>query len=178
MKRTTRHPDHHGLTPDGWEPSNDCKAARGRVRKLLDRWLGADALWVQRHIAVCPRCRWRFAALAKVDVALSLLKSEPHAVDLLARANSAAVGVLRHDLRECEQACQLKVRRPVPTLWERAGNYSHSVANLAACIVLLALMKVGVITSMRDFSAKGQDAIEQYYAAQVGRDVADEIFTA
>jgi len=148
------------------------------VRKLLDRWLGADALWVQRHIAACPRCRRRFAGLAKVDLALSLVKSQPHTVDLLARANSAAVRVLRHDLRESEQACDLRVRRPVPTLWERAGRYSHSVTNLAACIVLVALMKVGVMTSMRDFSSKGQHAIEQYYAAQVGRDMADEIFTA
>jgi hypothetical protein len=65
---------------------------------------------------------------------------------------------------------------PEPKLLERCGKYSHSAANVAACIAILLLMKIGVFSSMDMFQTQGQKVIKQYYASRVGDDLADEIF--
>jgi hypothetical protein len=66
-------------------------------RRLLDtahRRFGLDAPWVRRHVASCPKCQQRLAGLTKVDLALSVIKSQPHRLDLLTRANTAAIRML------------------------------------------------------------------------------------
>ncbi len=50
------------------------------------------------------------------------------------------------------------------------------MANLAACIVILLLMKIGVFSSMDKFHNQGQRVMKQYYARQVGEDLAEEVF--
>ena len=94
------------------------------------------------------------------------------------RANAQAIGVLKHSLREAPKARKLKVMQPEPKLLERWSKYKHSAANAAACIAILFLMKTGVFSSMDKFQTEGQKAIRQYYAAQVGQDLADELFSA
>ena len=140
--------------------------------------IGPDADWVQNHIANCPRCRRRLAAAGKVNLALSLIKSQPHNLDLLMRANTQAIGVLKHSLRNCHKANKLKTILPEPTLFEKCGKYKTSIANVAACIAILFLMKVGVFSSMDKFQTQGQKAVKNYYASQIGEELADEIFSA
>jgi hypothetical protein len=65
---------------------------------------------------------------------------------------------------------------PEPKLLERWGKYRCSAANLAACIAILFLMKIGVFSSMNEFQTQGQKIIRQYYTSQVGEDLADEVF--
>ncbi len=148
------------------------------MQKLLSRWLGEDAMWVQRHMAGCPKCQKRFTSLGKVDVALSLIKSEPHRLDLLMRANSKTVNVLKHGVRGSDKACKLSRKLPDLTVWQRLGKYSSSAINVAACLALVVLMKVGIVSSMDKFHSTGCDVVENYYASQVGQDISDEIFTA
>lgn len=104
------------------------------------------------------------------------MKSQPHALDLLMRANTQAISVLKHSLRREPKALKLERKLPQPKLLERCSHYGNSAANLAACIVILLLMKIGVFSSMNNLHTQGQKVIKQYYTKQVGQDLADEIF--
>lgn len=157
---------------------NKCKKVRNWLYKVINTRVSLDANWVQSHIASCPRCQRRFAAIGKVNLALSIIKSQPHKLDLLKRANAQAIGVLKHSLREAPKAQKLKKIMPEPKLLERLGKYNHSAVNAAACITILLLMKVGIFSSMEKFQTEGQKIVKDYYAKQVGQDLADEIFTA
>ena len=157
---------------------NKCKIIRKRLFSIVSEHFGLNADWVQNHISTCPRCQQRFASLGKVHLALSIIKSQPHKLNLLMRANTHAVNVLKHDLRNAPKANKLRYLQPEPTLLERFDKYKYSVANTAACIAILCMMKIGVFSSMEKFQSEGQKTIKQYYAAQAGQDLADEIFTA
>jgi len=140
--------------------------------------LRLDAGWVQKHIANCPRCQARIVGVGKVELALSLVKSQRHHLDLLMRANEQAVGVLKHSLRQAPKAEKLKKALPEPTLSERLCKYKHSAANVAACLAILFLMKIGIFCSMDRFQTRSQQVLKQYYAKYIGQDLADEIFKA
>jgi len=94
------------------------------------------------------------------------------------RANTQAIGVLKHSLRRARKAQKLKRSLPTPGLLQKCAKYGHSLANLAACIVILLLMKVGVFSAANRFQTEGEKAVRQYYVAQVGKDLANDIFTA
>ena len=157
---------------------NKCRRIRAWLYKAINSRFGLDADWVQNHIANCMRCQRRMASIGKVNLAMSIIKSQPHKLDLLMRANTQAIGVLKHSLRQAPKARKLKEARPEPKLLERWSKYKHSAANAAACIAILFLMKIGVFSSMDKFQTEGQKVIRQYYAAQVGQDLADELFSA
>lgn len=155
-----------------------CRQIRTWLREVLTRSFGLDAKWVQNHISNCLKCQRRFVSAGKVNLALSLLKSQPHTIDLLMRANAQAIGVLKHSLREAPKAQELQKKVPEPKLLEKCSKYRHSVANVAACISILLLVKIGVFSSMDKFQSRSQEIFRQYYAEHIGQDMADEIFTA
>jgi hypothetical protein len=158
--------------------SNKCRRIRGWLYKAIINRFNLDGDWVQNHIANCPRCNRRLADVGKVNLALSAIKSQPHKLDLLKRANTQAIGVLKHSLREAPKAEKLKTMLPEPKMFAKCGKYAHSAANVAACITILLLMKIGVFSSMDTFQNQGQKVVEHYYASQVGEDLADDIFSA
>ena len=157
---------------------NSCRRIRDWLYSVASRHLDPGAEWLQNHISNCPRCRKRFAAYCKVNLALSLLKSQPHRFDLLMCANLQAIGVLKHSLREAPKAERLRQTLPEPKLREACGKYMHSTANVAACLGTLFLMRIGLFSSVDKFQTQGQDVVKQYYACQVGEDLADEVFSA
>ena len=155
---------------------NKCRKIRARLRDAIRSRFSLEANWVQKHIANCPRCQRRFASIGKVNLALSLMKSQPHGLDLLMRANTQAVGVLKHSLREAPKAQKIKTMQPEPKLLEKCSVYKHSAANVAACIAILLLTKISVFSSMDKFQTQGQKAFKQYYVNHVGEDLANDIF--
>ena len=155
---------------------NKCRRIRAWLYKAISSRIGPEADWVQNHIANCPRCQRRLASAGRVNLALSVIKSQPHNLDLLMRANAQAIGVLKHTLRNKPRAQELKAKLPEPKSIERCGKYGHSVANVAACAAILLLMKTGVFSSLDRFQTRGQSVMKQYYASRVGEDMADDIF--
>lgn len=155
---------------------NNCKRIRAWLYETLSRCLSSEAGWLNEHISHCPRCQKRLISCGKVHLALSFIKSQPHEIDLLMRANTQAIAVLKHSLRNEPKAHKLEKKLPEPKMFERCSKYGNSAANFAACIVILLLMKIGVFSSMDQFHTQGQKVIKQYYARQVGKDLADEIF--
>ena len=156
--------------------NNRCRRIRAWLYEAISSRFDVDAHWVQNHIENCPRCRRRLALAGKVNLALSVVKSQPHKLDLLMRANTQTIGVLKHSLRRAPKARKLRTMLPEPKLLERWGKYRCTAANLAACIAVLFLMKIGVFSSMNEFQTQGRKVIRQYYASQAGEDLADEVF--
>ena len=144
-----------------------------RSRAGID--LNAD--WVQRHIAGCPRCQRRFAALARVQLGLALLKSQAHGLDLLKHANARAIGVLSHGLRDQPKALELQTRLPGPTILDRIRLYRHSLAQTAACIAILVLSRIGVFSSMEYTQRQGHKTVKDYLDRNLGKDLADDLFS-
>jgi hypothetical protein len=142
----------------------------------MSSYFGFDTDRSQNHIAKCPRCQRRFVSHGKVNLALQFMKTQPHRLDLLMRANAQAIGVQKHSLRQTPKARQLRTMLPELKLLERYGKYGCFAANLAACIAILLLMKISVCSSMDKFHNEAQKVIKQYYARQVDQDLADEIF--
>ena len=156
--------------------NNRCRRIRAWLYEAISSRFDVDAHWVQNHIENCPRCRRRLALAGKVNLALSVVKSQPHKLDLLMRANTQTIGVLKHSLRGAPKARKLRTMLPEPKLMERWGKYRCTAANLAACIAVLFLMKIGVFSTMNEFQTQGRKVIRQYYNGQVGKDLADEVF--
>lgn len=159
-------------------PHNKCKRIRTWARNIIDSRLGCRAGWVQNHLATCPRCQRRLAAIGKVDLALAALRSQPHSLDLLSRANAQAIGVLRHSLQRAPKAQRLKQALPHPKFLERLSACRESLTNLAACLLIMLLVKVGVFSYMSGFQTEGRKVLNQYYSTQAGQDLADDVFTA
>lgn len=157
--------------------NNRCRKIRNWLYQVVSSRFGIDADWVHNHIATCPRCQRRTASIGKVNLALSLIKSQSHKLDLLSRANAQAISVLKHSLQAEPKARELKAAQPEPKLLERCAKYRQPATNLAACITVLLLMKTGVFSSMDKFQQEGQRTMKHYYA-QAGQDLADEIFSA
>jgi hypothetical protein len=155
---------------------NKCRRIRAWLYTAISRSFGPEAIWLNEHIMRCPRCQQRLIRCGKVNLALSFIKSQPHGLDLLMRANSQAIAVLKHSLRREPKAQELEKKIPEPEMLERCNKYGHSIANLAACIIILLLMKIGVFSSMDQFHNQGQKVMKQYYTRQVGEDLADEVF--
>ncbi len=155
---------------------NQCRKLR---TSLVEKTIGKlnRALWLQNHIAACPRCRARIARVARVDFALTLLKSQPHSSDLLARANISAISVLKHSLRESPKADKLK-QAESPNTWQKCGAHIIPLAKTAACLAVILIIKLGVLSSMDNFCKQGSSAVEHYYARHLGQEYADEIFSA
>lgn len=173
------------------EPRQDvspCRLARRRLfgptgpQHAKGRWsLGAgisvDSPWIQRHISVCPRCQKRFSGLGNVLLGLNLMKSQAHSLDLLKRANHSAVNVLKHDLRDSRKAIQLKTSLPTLTLAQRLRWASHGLCQMAACIAILVLSKIGVFSSIDRVQKQGQTTVKHFFDCKLGSDLSDDLFS-
>jgi hypothetical protein len=175
MKHLT---DNHesGLSRTDHGLEKGCRSLRQRLLASLGKGLGPQAAWVQRHAANCPRCRRRLAAWGKVELALSIIKSQPHRLDLLSRANSCAVKMLKRSLREAPKALALEQARPEPTVLQRSVRYRYRITNMAACVAILVLTRSGLFSSLDRATAGGEKFMKQYYAAHAGEDIAEDVF--
>lgn len=149
-----------------------------RIPRLFS-WGGIalEADWAQRHISTCSRCQQRFAALAKVQVGLSLLKSQVHSLDLLGRANAKTVAVLHRDLRNAPKAQHLRHASPRPLLRDRIRLYRQAFSQIAACFALLTLSKIGLFSSLEKAQKHGCTAMKHYYSQHIDEDMTDDLFT-
>jgi hypothetical protein len=171
------------------QSQSPCKLARKRLfgrDTATEDWTGPrfsrpgiamESPWIQRHISVCPRCQRRFAGLSRVSTGLNLIKSQPHSLELLKRANSAAINVLKHDLRESDKACQLKTCLPTPSLAQRIRGASRGLYQTAACIAILVLSKMSVFSSIDRMQKQGQTTVRHFYDCQLGTDLSEDLFS-
>ena len=151
----------------------------GRIRRWLAETVGnrldMTAGWVRRHVAECPRCRGELLGNGRLRMALLLLKTQPHAPDLLMRANRHAVAAMEHTLRAMPEAEKLRHAAPRRALSERIGRYSQALTHAAACLAILMLVRMGIFSSMTRVHDEGTRVVQQYYARHLDADILDDI---
>ena len=86
------------------------------------------------------------------------------------------INVLKHSLREVPKAQKLKTAKPELKLSQKLIWSLQPSMNIAACFLILVLMKCGLFSSIDKFQDQGRKAYKQYYANQVGEEIADELF--
>jgi hypothetical protein len=156
---------------------NYCRQLREWISRKLAESLSLNRSWIQNHIANCPRCQKRLAELGKVELALMLLKCQPHRLDLLMRANTQAISVLKHGLRNLPKAEKLRNAIPDLSFIEKCSKYKRPIVNVAACIFIAIIMKAGTFLSASQLESRGRKSMEHYYAVNAGEDIARDIFS-
>ena len=156
---------------------NKCKDLRRRLFDKLFRSLSLDSGWLAEHIADCKRCQQRLGHFGKVNVAFSLLKSQPHNLDLLMRANTQTVRVLKHGLRNSAKAAELKTQQPDLEPAEKCLRRNLPIFKAAACIAVILLLKTGIFTYMNRFQDKSASVIKHHYAKHLDQQMVDDIFS-
>ena len=160
----------------GKKIQNKCKSIRGRLSKAIASRLNLDSGWLAEHIATCPRCQKRLGNYGRVSLAMTLVKSQSHTLNLLAKANTQAINVLKHRLRETPKAETLKSAKPELSTFERCRRRAQPVLNAAACVMIIAISKAGIFSSIENTRKNGNTVARNYYAMHVGNEMADDIF--
>ncbi len=152
-----------------------CRSIRLRFAEAILDKLESTTGIVQRHLAECPRCRRLATGNARLRLAMQMLKTQPHDADLLMKANTRAIGVLKHKLRDLPQAEKLRHARPRVPIYARVGKYTEPVSRAAACLVILLVIRLGVFAAMTKIQDEGKTAIDEYYARNLDQDILDDL---
>ncbi|MEN6308196.1 MAG: hypothetical protein ABFD91_10605 [Anaerohalosphaeraceae bacterium] len=156
--------------------TNPCKTIRQRLVGMVDSVLNRGwGSYLRNHIDHCPKCAERLVGLQRVEFAFLLLKSQPHRLDLLTRANTAALGMLKHQLRFAPRADMLRTANPEPHWTSRYGPGFEKILNVAACLLIIVLIKCGTTSFLKDIHKDGSQIMHNYYAKNLGQDIADEL---
>ena len=156
---------------------NRCRKLRTHLIDVVAGKLD-HACWLHDHILTCPKCQARITRVGQVDLALTALRSQPHSLDLVMKANTRAISVLKHSLREAPKAERLQQLEPAGGPHEKYGKHIVPLSKTAACLAVVLFLKLGIFSSMDNFRKEGNAAVEHYYAKHLGQEFADEIFHA
>lgn len=128
------------------------------------------------HVSHCSRCQRRLAIISRVEIAMMLMKTQPQDVGLLARANNKALDTLKHSLRKAPQSAALRTTQSDLSRFEKIRPGLERVMNIAACIFVILMIKMGVSSSLMDYKQQGEAAIHSYYARNLDSQTFNEIF--
>ncbi len=154
---------------------NPCKAVRSR-RRLWRSLKERVHAHLSDHIATCPRCQKRLALANRVQLAFDLLKSQPQSPNLLAAANMKATGVLKHSLRNAPKSEKLRQSVQDQHWIEKKRPLLERMLNVAACLFVMAMIRMGVTSSLTDIRRQGETAVHNYYARNLDSQLLSEIF--
>lgn len=155
-----------------------CRRVRDRLAQRLAKRLAPTMGWIEHHALTCPRCQQKLHGFGRLSLALTLIKSQPRPLDLLARANQQAIAHLARKTRELPRAQRLRLARPQPSAWNRIAQPARWAGHAAACITILILGRLGILSSMQNLQNEGRDTLHHLYAQNAGDDIAEEIFRA
>ncbi|MBM4102824.1 MAG: zf-HC2 domain-containing protein [Planctomycetes bacterium] len=155
---------------------NPCRAVRQKLSAALDLMLNrAFGSFLRSHIEHCPRCSRRLMSLHRVELAIQLTKSQAHSLDLLSRANTAALCMLKHSLRFAPKAEKLRAANPEPGWTTRHSFILEKGFSVAACLMVLVLIKCGSTAFLKDVRRDGTKVMYNYYTKNLGQDVANDL---
>jgi len=113
--------------------------------------------------------------MGRVQLAMLLVKTKTHGADLLMRANRHAVAALSHELRALPAAERLRHASPRPALAVRISRYTQGISHAAACLAVLLLTRMGVLTGMEKFRDESVQAVQRHYARHLDPDIVKQI---
>lgn len=128
------------------------------------------------HVECCPRCQKHLSLSNRVEIAISLLRTQPQRIELLARANDSALGMLKHSLRFSSESQKLRAARTNLSCVCRLKPLMEQVLNVAACLFVLVMIRCSVFNLLKDYHSRGQAVLHNYYAANLDSRLCQEIF--
>jgi hypothetical protein len=128
------------------------------------------------HVALCPRCQQRLAAFHRVELALTLVNTQPLNAGLLAQANNKTLNILKHSLRFAPKSATLRTAKSDIGRLEKIRPGLERVLNVAACVFVILMIKTGVSDSLLDYKEQGEAVIHNYYARNLDSQLLNEIF--
>ncbi|MCF7957608.1 MAG: hypothetical protein K9M57_04075 [Phycisphaerae bacterium] len=158
---------------------NKCRQTREWLSESVDHPPQGKSGWLIGHIAQCPRCQKRMSGYARISLGLSLMKSQPHDINLMSNANQQAIKYLKRNLRDVPKANELKHAKPKNNPLNCIRTYSQAIVNAAACVTILFLMKIGVYSTFDKVQTKGQNIVMTQYDKHLGDDstFTDNLYT-
>lgn len=144
----------------------------GLFASMKEKW----SLRLRDHIASCPRCQKRLLKLGRVELALQLLLSQPHSLTLLQEANMAALKMLGRRERFSSKADALRQATPQPDWTQRHTKRLEKLLGVAACLMVICLIKIGVFSSLKEIHDDGQTAMRNYYARNLDQETMGDLF--
>lgn len=155
---------------------NPCRTIRQKKSSLMDTICNRVFVsFLRRHIEHCPRCSRRLMDLNRVYWALLLTRTQSHRQDLLARANTAALHMLKHGLRNAPNAEPLLTAKPEPAWFIRNSAVLEKVFNVAACLLVVSMIKIGATSFLKNVHQDGTKVVHNYYSRNLGQDMADDL---
>jgi len=128
------------------------------------------------HIAACPRCQKRLAATGRVEMALCLMRMQPQTMELLAKANTSALKYLTRSVRQSPCADQLRIAVHKPNRLEKASPMLERLLNVAACLFIVLMIRVGLKNRMLEIQDQGTKVMENYYARNLDPQLFEDVF--
>lgn len=128
------------------------------------------------HIASCPRCQKRLANTGRVEMALCLMRMQPHQTDLLSKANTAALKYIKRSLRQTPSAERLRTAVPGPGRFAKTAPLLDRLINVAACLFIVLMVRAGMMSKMFEIREQGEKVIERYYAKNLDAQLYEDIF--
>lgn len=157
---------------DFFKKSDD---TRGKGQRPFRKWI---RLRLMKHVTACPKCQKRLALTNRVEIALCLIKSQPQNMDLLAKANTSALRILKHSLRYSRKSESLRRERTRLRGLNRISPVFEQILNIAACVFVLLMIRCGIFNSLTNYKEEGQAVLQNYYARNLDQELIDEIFPA
>ncbi len=153
-----------------------CKRLRAAPDGFWTRLQKRLARTCSSHIASCPRCQRRLAAIGRVELTLSLMRTQPHSINLLANANTAALKYLTRPLRQTSCAERLRHVVPGPGRMEQTAPLLDRLMNIAACLFVVLMVRFGMVNSLFEIKDQGQKVVEKYYAKHLDAEIFKDVF--
>ncbi len=138
-------------------------AALDRLRDPLER--------LHEHAMSCPRCRQRLLGINRLQLGLTLMKSQVHGHDLLMHANRRAIAAMSYTVRALPQAEALRHAEPKFPWRQRMARYSQGLTQAAACLAVMFLLRLGVLHSISKLDEGSQRIAQEYQANHLGDDL-------
>lgn len=157
-------------------PNNQCCRKQEAKMGLWHRLQSRLMQQLSDHVALCPRCQQRLAALQRVELALTLVNTQPLNAGLLARANNKTLDMLKHSLRFAPKSAALRTAQSDIGHVEKMRPGLERALNVAACVFVMLMIKTGVSSSLLDYKEQGEAVIHNYYARNLDSQLFNEIF--
>jgi len=156
--------------------NNLCRVLQQRKVGLFDSFRQHVQHRLIEHMANCPRCRKRLGLASRLEIALAMIKSQPHHIDLLQRANTQTLAVFAHALRYAPKSQTLRISRPEPILAVKNRSLIDRLLNIAACLFVVLMMRSGIFHSLTSYKEQSEAVIHNYYARNLDSNMFNEIF--
>ena len=153
-----------------------CKSLRAARRGF---WASVRQRFSERcldHVAHCPRCQKRLAAMQRVELSLCLMRTQPHTMELLGKANTSALKYLTRTSRQTACAEQLRCATHQPHRLEKASPMLERLINVAACLFVVLMIRVGLTNKMFQIKEQGTKVMENYYARNLDPQLFEDVF--